>query len=105
MKYYSVGQLTFTDRGWARSYVEHVTAMVERHGGRYLARTSDFEVLESSGHEPQMFVVIEWPSKEAARAFYESEEYRPFMEGRRKGSNGSFVLIPGEDINGTARIS
>lgn len=104
MKFYTVAELSVTSRGWARDYVADVTPMVERHGGRYLARTSTFEKLEGDGEDPQIFLLIEWPDKDAALAFYESEEYRPYRERRRAGSRGEFVLVAGEDVNQTARI-
>ncbi len=40
MKYYAVAEMDVTEPGWARDYVANVTGMVERHGGRYLARTA-----------------------------------------------------------------
>jgi uncharacterized protein (DUF1330 family) len=80
MKYYTLAELSVTERGWARDYVEHVAPMVERYGGRYLARTNAFEKLEGGREPPQMVLLIEWPNEEAAVAFYESEEYRPYRE-------------------------
>ena len=105
MKYYSVAELTVTDRGWVRDYVARVTPMVERHGGRYLARTTNVERIE--GERPPMGVVllIEWPSKEAADAFYASEEYRPYKERRQAGADNEFLLVAGEDVNGVATIA
>jgi uncharacterized protein (DUF1330 family) len=70
--------------------------MVEERGGRYLARTSNFERLEGEG-KAHLFVIIEWPSKEAAEEFYESEEYRPYRDSRIAGTRGCFHLIAGED--------
>ena len=54
--------------------------MVERSGGRYLARTATVEKLEGERKLPQTFLIIEWPSKEAAMSFYQSEEYRPYLQ-------------------------
>jgi uncharacterized protein (DUF1330 family) len=106
MKYYAVGELAVTDGAWVRDYVGEVTGMVERHGGRYLSRTTRVEQLEAeAGREvPQLLMIIEWPSKEAAEAFYESEAYRPHREARRAGARNAFFLIPAEDSNGVARI-
>ncbi|MFA5940188.1 MAG: DUF1330 domain-containing protein [Sinimarinibacterium sp.] len=104
MKYYSVAELNVTDRAWVKAYVARVTPMVERHGGRYLARTPNVEVLEGDPARPQVFLIIEWPSRDAAQAFYESEEYRPFRDARIAGSQGRFVLVAGEDINQVARM-
>ncbi len=83
MKHYAVAQLDVTDPAWVRAYVAEVTPMVERHGGRYLARTTNLEQLEGEGAPPQLSLLIEWPSREAALAFYESDEYRPHREACR----------------------
>lgn len=105
MKHYTIAELEVTDPGWIRAYVENVTAMVERHGGRYLTRTSTIHQIEGQRPPAQVVVLIEWPSREIAEAFYESEEYRPYRESRIQGARNEFVLVPGEDINKLARIS
>jgi uncharacterized protein (DUF1330 family) len=105
MKHYAVAELDVTDRGWAREYVASVTSMVERRGGRYLARTATIEKLEGERPAPQLFLIIEWPSKELADEFYESEEYRPYREARRAGARNEFALVAGEDVNGVAKIA
>jgi uncharacterized protein (DUF1330 family) len=105
MRYYAVAELDVTDSAWVGGYVANVTEMVERHGGRYLARTAQIEQVEGERTPPQIYVLIEWPSKQAADAFYESEEYRPHREARRNGARNEFFLIAGEDVNRTARIA
>ena len=105
MKYYAVAEIDLTDRSWVLEYVKNVTPMVERYGGRYLARTSRIEKLEGDRRTPQVFLIIEWPSREAALAFYESEEYRPYRESRLQGSKNEFLLVAGEDINKVANIA
>jgi uncharacterized protein (DUF1330 family) len=104
MKHYGVIELDVTDRAWARDYVANVTGMVERYGGRYLARTATIEHTEGERESPQLFVLIEWPSKAVADRFYESEEYRPYREARCAGSRTDIFLVAGEDMNGVARI-
>ena len=114
MKYYAVAEIDITDASWVASYLEHTTALVERHalaalagmalGGRYLARTPSFEKIEGERNPAQIFLLTEWPSKEASEAFYESAEYRPYRESRQQGSRGQLVLVAGEDVSGVARI-
>jgi uncharacterized protein (DUF1330 family) len=104
VKYYAVAEMNITDRAWVADYVRDVTPMVQRHGGRYLARTSTVEKLEGERTPPQVFLLVEWPSREAATAFYESEEYRPYRESRIAGALNEFVLLAGEDVTGAARI-
>ncbi len=105
MRCYTVAELEITDPSWVGDYVAEVTPMVERHGGRYLARTTKVERIEGERSPAQVLLLIEWPSREAADEFYESEEYRPHREARRRGSRNEFVLVAGEDVNGVARVS
>jgi uncharacterized protein (DUF1330 family) len=104
MKYYAVAEIEVTDPSWVQEYIEKVTPMVEKYGGRYLARTTHVERFEGDDPPPQTALIIEWPSREAVDAFYESEEYAPFRERRVNGARNEFLLVSGEDIAGVARI-
>jgi len=105
VKYYSVAEMEITDRSWVAEYVKNVTKIVEQRGGRYLARTSRVEKVEGERKLPQVLLIIEWPSQETARAFYESEEYRPYREARIAGAKNEFLLVAGEDVTKTAHIA
>jgi hypothetical protein len=39
MKYYAVVEVAVTDDSWVADYLPNVTALVHKHGGKYLART------------------------------------------------------------------
>lgn len=105
MKYYVVAEMQITDPSWVGPYVQNVTRMIERAGGRYLARTPKVEKLEGDRPAPQIQLLIEWPSREAAMAFYRSDEYRPYLESRTAGGHTELSLFAGEDVTGAARIS
>ncbi len=104
MKYYAIAELDMMDGGWAGEYVANVTPMVERYGGRFLARTDTVHRVEGERQVPHLFLIIEWPSEGVAVDFYESLEYRPYREARIAGTHSNFFLVPGEDVNGVARI-
>jgi uncharacterized protein (DUF1330 family) len=104
VKYYAVAELDITDPSWVRDYVANVTPLVECHGGRYLARTQQIHHIEGDRTPPQVFLIIEWPSRDIAEAFYDSDEYRPYRERRLSGARNEFFLVAGEDVNGVARI-
>lgn len=105
MKYFSVAEIDITDPGWVPAYVRDVTRLVERHGGRYLARTSRIEKIEGERPAPQVFLIIEWPDRDTATAFYESAEYRPYRTSRMLGARNEFALVAGEDMSRTARMA
>lgn len=99
-----IGEVQTTDTSWIPEYVQNVTGMVERWGGRYLARTPKVEKVEGQRVPSGITVIVEWPSKEAAQAFYESEEYRPSRQKRLAGAKNEFMLVAGEDVTGTAHV-
>jgi uncharacterized protein (DUF1330 family) len=105
MKYYLIGELEITDQSWVADYIKNVTGMVEQHGGKYLARTAKVERIEGERKPAGIFVIVEWPSNEAARAFYESEEYRPYRQNRMAGARNEFFLVAGEDIANAAHTA
>jgi len=105
VKYYCVVEVETTDPSWMPAYVQNVTKLVEQRGGRYLARTSTLAKIEGKRALPQILVILEWPSKESAIAFYESEEYRPYRESRIAGAKNEFLLAAGEDIARVAHIA
>jgi len=105
MKYYCVAEINITDQSWIPAYVQNVTQMIERRGGKYLARTSNIEKLEGERESPQLILLLEWPSRDAAMAFYESEEYKPYRQSRQRGASNELLLVAGEDITKTARIA
>jgi uncharacterized protein (DUF1330 family) len=98
MKCYFLVEGEVTDQNWVADYLKNVTPMVERRGGRYLARTSKVQRLEGERKLLPVFIIIEWPSEAVAKEFYNSEEYKPYRQARIAGSKNEFLLIAGEDI-------
>ena len=71
MSYYSVLAITPTMEDWIPPYIGSVTALVAKHGGKYLARTASHERLEGKDGDAALRVIIEWPSKEVRQAAWE----------------------------------
>jgi uncharacterized protein (DUF1330 family) len=105
LKYYTVVEIDITDPSWIPEYAKNVTRMVEQSGGRYLARTSSVEKIEGERKKPQTLVIIEWPSKETAEAFYASAEYKPYLQGRLAGARNEMLLVAGDDLAKTAHMA
>ena len=97
MAHYSIISSTPISEEWIPSYVASVGDIVSNHGGKYLARTANFDRLEGKGEDPAAFVLIEWPNKGAAMAFMNDPEYLPFLESRLAGSKSHHFLIDGND--------
>lgn len=97
MAYYASVSVAPTSEDWIPGYLAEVTPLVAKHGGKYLARTASHERLEGAGDSPGLQVLIEWPSKDAAEAFYNDPAYQPHLQSRLAGSESNFFLIEGKD--------
>ena len=97
MNYYSVLSVTPTDAQWVADYVSAAKELVAKHGGNYLARTSNHQRLEGAGTDPAMRIIIRWPSQAAALAFMKDPAYAPYLRARTSGSDSHHFLIEGRD--------
>jgi uncharacterized protein (DUF1330 family) len=93
-KAYLVGHLTVTNPEGYALYAAGVPALVAAHGGQYLVRGGESTQLEgeSSGSR---HVVIEFPSRAAALAWYNSDGYQAILPHRQANSIGQIALIDG----------
>jgi len=91
---YVVVDVERTDLERAARYSEMSGPSVERHGGRFLARGGALDVLEGDW-EPERLVVIEFASTEAARAWFDSDDYREARAVREGAGNWRMVVVNG----------
>ncbi|HEV3363246.1 MAG TPA: DUF1330 domain-containing protein [Acidimicrobiia bacterium] len=97
MSHYAVLLVTPSSEDWIAEYIADVPPLVKKHGGQYLARTASQERLEGTGDHPAMIGILEFPSKEAAEAFYNDPEYKPHLQARLAGANNDLFLVEGKD--------
>ena len=70
------------------------TESVARHGGHFVVRGGDMEVLEGDW-DTRRLVVIEFPDMAAARGWYESDDYAPLKALRQSASETNIILVEG----------
>jgi len=73
-------------------YAEQVGAVVERFGGRFLARSGQAEML-GGDFVSDRAVIIEFPTAADAVAFYVSDVYAPLMQIRHAASDPRFLVM------------
>ncbi len=95
MSAYAIGRLTMRDPSWLGEYGPKTEALVKKHGGTYLVRGGEMEQLEGGSGLPNVMVVLEFPSMDAAKAWYNDPEYAPMIKLRQTGSDLDFVLVDG----------
>lgn len=94
MAAYLVANLTVIDPQRYQQYREQVPEVIAQHGGRYLVRAGAVHPLEGELGLDR-FVVIEFPSLEAARHFYDSAEYAPLLKLRLETTRSQVALVEG----------
>ena len=94
MPAYMVVQINVTDPEKFARYREVVPSVVASFGGRYLVRGAQIEVLEGS-HDGRRFVLFEFPSMDAIRRFWHSEEYAKVKALRDNAADIDVWAMPG----------
>ncbi|HEY6530210.1 MAG TPA: DUF1330 domain-containing protein [Cellvibrionaceae bacterium] len=92
MKVLAIIETMVINPSWIEEYTKNVTPIVLRYGGKYITRSSNIELIEGA-EKPHFSVVAEFPSKERAVEFYNSQEYEPYRKSRLIGSASKFLLV------------
>jgi len=82
------------DAAKREEYKARVTPVVEKFGDRYLVIGGPFEVVEGS-YQPLFPVLIQFPTTDEARRWYDSEEYRDLKHLRRAATVSNAVFMAG----------
>ena len=89
MSGYIIARVNVTDAEQYKQYMAMTPAAIANAGGRFIVRGGEKTTLEGED-DPRRIVVIEFESKAAAEAFYNSEEYgkcRAVRDGARSGGS------------------
>jgi uncharacterized protein (DUF1330 family) len=74
-------------------YSPAAARLLEEFGGKYVIRAPGATQLEGTGSDGGSVVVSEWPSREAALAFWNSPEYTEVKKLREGLADISAVLV------------
>jgi len=88
---YVIANVTVHDPEAYKAYTAVTPKTIADHGGRFICRGGEVEVLEGDWH-PNRLVIVEFPSVEAARAWYTSAEYEQAKEIRLAHADSQLVL-------------
>jgi len=86
--------INITDPVRYEEYKRIAAPTVVAHGGRYVVRGGRFEALEGAWR-PGRIVVLEFPSLERAKEWWESDSYRPAKELRHACAKTEMLLVEG----------
>lgn len=91
---YVIAEVNVTNPEGYKAYSAVVPGTVEKYGGKFLVRGGKAQALEGDWPECRR-VILEFPTAEAARRWYDSPEYEKPLALRKANSNGRLLLIEG----------
>ena len=94
MPAYLIARVQVTDWDRYREYTKLTPGAIEQFGGRFIVRGGQTVTLEGPP-ETGRVVVIEFPSFDRAKDFYESEAYSRARKLREGAATGQFMLVDG----------
>ena len=90
---YFIANYTITNQAGYKEYIAAVGPILKAHGAENIVVDRDAELVEGSAG--QVTVVLRFATKAAARAWYESPEYRAIRDLRTDNTEGIGVIAEG----------
>jgi uncharacterized protein (DUF1330 family) len=91
---YLIADVDIRDAERYDEYKRKVPALIARHGGEYLVRGGEFEVLEGDWR-PTRLVLFRFPDRKAIHAFMDDPDYAPLIALRHSIAESSLVAVDG----------
>jgi uncharacterized protein (DUF1330 family) len=91
---YVIVEVDVHDAATFEEYRKQVPATIAKYGGRYLVRGGKSETIEG-GWNPKRIVVLEFPTVEQARKFYDSPDYDPQKALRLRAAHCKGIIVEG----------
>jgi uncharacterized protein (DUF1330 family) len=101
MRAYIVVEIEIHDPATYERYKALAPAAIAKYGGKYLVRGAKTTTLEGSW-SPSRFVMLEFPTADAARAFWSSPEYAPAKALRQSSATTEMLLVEGPPFDPAA---
>lgn len=80
------------DRAKMEQYEQGAIELLARHGAKPIVRELRAENYEGAW-VPNFLVVLEFPSREAVRNFYDSEDYQPLKILRQQAAHSNGIIV------------
>jgi uncharacterized protein (DUF1330 family) len=96
MPAYLIAEIQVRDAATYGEYTARTPSIIAKFGGRFIVRGGAVQTLEGESRHPRI-VIVEFPSVQAARAFYDSPEYQAAKDIRTSASDARFRIVAGVD--------
>ncbi len=93
MACYLVANYKVTNSDGYASYLAAVGATIASHGGEILVADMDSRAVE--GNPDPVTIILQFPTRDALKGWYDSPEYREIIHLRTDNSEGLMVFADG----------
>ena len=94
MPVYAVAQGRIENRKMLDDYIAKALPTIQASGGRVLGFDESPEVVEGEIEFPRT-VILEFPSRKAFRAWYDSTDYQAILPLRLESTPGTLIVVNG----------
>jgi uncharacterized protein (DUF1330 family) len=94
MPAYIIVEVEVKDPVAYEKYKAQVPATLPAYGGKFIVRGGKSETLEG-GWSPQRIVVVEFPSVDRAKAWWNSKDYAPVKAIRYANAKSKMIVVEG----------
>jgi uncharacterized protein (DUF1330 family) len=94
MASYIVADIEITDPDEYQKYAQQTAGTLKEYGGKFLVRGGQPETVEGDWKATRI-VIIEFPSVEQAKAWYDSPEYSAIKGIRQRSAISNILLVHG----------
>lgn len=94
MAAYVIAMVNVTDTEKYKNYMAFASQACEEHGGQYLVRGGEREIMEGA-FPCDRVVVLKFESRAKARAFYDSATYQEGKKARAGAADFNMLIIDG----------
>lgn len=95
MAAYMIFETEEWDSSWREAYGPPTRALLEKYGGQVIAASREGERIEGEAKVPDVIILIQFPDRDAATAWYNDTEYQPLIKLRETGSKAETLLFEG----------
>ena len=92
MAAYMICTMQIQDPETFRQYSDHTPKTLQKYGGRFLTRGDPVSTAEGEAFEDRM-VILEFPDRASAEAWYNDEEYQRLSQYRRAASTRCRMIL------------
>ncbi len=89
-----IARVDVTDWDRYRQYTQATPGVIAKFGGRFVARGGQMVTFEGPA-ETRRVVIIEFPSLDQLKTFYQSAEYAEVKKLRAGAATGQFLAVEG----------